>query len=134
MRAKFTAETIVTIRERSKAGELHKNLAPQFGVHMSAINKICSGRLYAWAPGPIHKHEVSKLRKFNEQQVVMIRHRYRAGVGLKKLAGLYCCSARTIEFIVQGKTYKDVGGPRAARVRFCPHCKQVLGVRRRALP
>lgn len=68
-------------------------------------------------------------RQFTLPQVYMMRVRYAGGWGIKKLAIEYGVNRNTIWKIVHHLTYKDAGGPVAAKERICPRCRQVIGER-----
>lgn len=46
--AKLTAEQVKSIRKRFAAGEYQKDLAIEFGINPSAIQKAVSGTSWAW--------------------------------------------------------------------------------------
>ena len=70
--------------------------------------------------------------RFTPGQVLEIRNAYAAGAGQKQLAFFWGCNRKSIQDIIHGRTYKDVGGPLSTPTRICPECRQVVG--RRALP
>jgi hypothetical protein len=63
-------------------------------------------------------------RRFADSTVRTIRHQYRLGCGLKKLADFHVVNRKVIYDIVHGLTYKDVGGPITSGVRRCRNCGQ----------
>jgi hypothetical protein len=61
--------------------------------------------------------------KLTEAQVLAIRGDHAAGVGVSALAAAFGVSAPLIHFIVTGKTWKHVGGPRTTKRRYaCSIC------------
>jgi hypothetical protein len=43
---KFTAESVIGVRERHASGEARQRLAEEFGVHPVTINNVVSGRTW----------------------------------------------------------------------------------------
>ena len=63
-------------------------------------------------------------RRFGNDTVRIIRHRYQAGDSGAYLAGLYAVNRKVIFDIVHGRTYKTSPGPVSSGVRVCRHCGQ----------
>jgi len=68
-------------------------------------------------------------QRFTVKQVLEIRMAYAAGAGQKQLAFFWDCNRKSIQDIVHGRTYKDVGGPLSSTQRICPECRQIVGNR-----
>lgn len=68
-------------------------------------------------------------QRFTANQVLEIREQYARGIGLKRIAFGWTVNRKVIQDIVQGRTYKAVGGPLASSERICPTCRQVVGQR-----
>jgi hypothetical protein len=47
-----------------------------------------------------------KLRKFNDEQIVLIRKMHISGMSYNKLCKIFKCAKSTISYIITGKTYK----------------------------
>lgn len=65
-------------------------------------------------------------RRFEPRQVIEMRTAYVAGASLNMLADFWNINRMAVWEIVNGRSYKDVGGPVQKGPRVCPHCKQIL--------
>jgi anti-sigma factor ChrR (cupin superfamily) len=110
LKRKFTDEEVFCIRAAYANGRIQKVLAFQYGVHRGTITKIVNGVTYAETftgdtPKPGTK---PRLRRFNADQIKVIRAATPTAENIKAFAVLHMVAASSIRAIVNRHTYKDL--------------------------
>lgn len=81
-------------------------VAEAFGVDLSTVSLVCTGKLYASAGGPLTRAETTQ-----DDEAREIRERKAAGESVAELAQAYVKPESTIRNIVFARTHKSAGGP-----------------------
>ena len=108
-KAKLAAPQVAAIKQALLAGALPAHLAAQFGLHVSSIYNIISGRCWGgihvagWHPDNLPGH----YRKLVAAQVADMRRQYRTGnVTFIDLAARYQVSVATARRAVRRVNYR----------------------------
>lgn len=108
-KAKLAAPQVVAIKQALLAGALPAHLAAQFGLHVSSIYNIISGRCWGgihvagWHPD----NRPGRSRKLTAAQVADMRRQYRTGpVTFIDLAARYQVSVATARRAVKRINYR----------------------------
>lgn len=109
----LTEEQVGDILAALESGEMRAVLAARFGVSVSAIHHVASGRTKGVNNGTGDK--------FSRDDVVRMRELYRDGVPQTDIAGIFDTTQAGVSYIVRGRQYADYPGP-------------VAGPRKRTLP
>jgi plasmid maintenance system antidote protein VapI len=122
-RKRLNPETVQKIREDYATGDITQTrLAARYHVHKNTVYKIVTGQIWAEAGGKlVHKrkdhlkkmldNKKFKQAKLTESDIIDIRTGFAAGITAAKLADRYGITKFTISSIVNGKSWKHVGGP-----------------------
>ena len=115
----FDEETIVEIRVLADEGMSRADLAEEYECTSGMIGAIATGKVYKDIGGPRSEGQTGlgarKFRALTNEQVVEVRERIAAGELRKDLAAEYGVTDTAISYIVIGKSYAEVGGPRTQR-------------------
>lgn len=119
----WTPQLVLQAREAFAEGASLSAVAKLAGDEdLSNVSKIVNGRRFQWVGGPRTSGAGRNVRgadhpaaELTEAQVVTIRERRAAGVGLAKLAADYGVGVTTISMICIGTTWTEAGGPRTRR-------------------
>lgn len=112
--AKLTDAKVRELRRRVAAGELIRDLAPEYGVSVTTIREVASGKRWSHIEGavevssqpPGRGEEIS--RKLTASQVQAIRRRRKAGEPVNKLRQEYGVADSTIRAIIRRQHWKHV--------------------------
>lgn len=106
-KVKLTEKEVLVIRERRAAGDKPVAIARDYDVDVGTISCITTGKIWAWADGPITIPEP----KMTDVKVVELRHRRAAGESVSALATEYGISRIYASKICFGSLWVDAGGP-----------------------
>lgn len=99
----LTSVQVVEIRSRVDNGQARQRVANAFGVSLSTVNAVMSGRTGGKDP--------SQEPRFSRDEVESIRHAFRNGVPQREVAAWFGTTQQSISQIVRGRMYPDFGGP-----------------------
>ena len=115
---RFDSLQIAEIREAYTEKQVtQEQLAQKYSVSVSTINRIVRDKGYTWIDGFIKGEQPQLLgqlarRKLTSSQVIELRQAYAAEQAYQKeLAKRYNVSPTTIDEIIRGEKYAEVGGP-----------------------
>lgn len=113
-------DQVVELRERYADGEPAADIARSYGVSISAITRIGSGKTWTRSPGTIttgieRRIASSGSRGLKADQVVELRERYAAGEPVADIARDYGVSAATVYLAGAGQSWATLPGPITAR-------------------
>jgi len=100
---KLTNKEAASMRRMAANGATKQELADTFGVSGYTVTKICLGRAYDDASGPIVRRITRKSVKLTDEQVVEIRRKLKAGAVGRDLAYQYDVSESMISRIKSGE-------------------------------
>lgn len=102
------------LREEKAAGASVAGLAARYGVSPTTVLDVVHGRTYADEGGPVAPsvpREVANKGGMPDAEVVEARSMRANGMTLADIAGHFHKSKDMISDLVNGRTYKDAGGP-----------------------
>ncbi len=99
----LTAAQVEDIRDRVRDGQARQMVADAFGVSLSTVNAVVTGR----ATG----RSADEKPQFSRDEIKSIRHGFRNGTPQRQLAARYGTTQQTISAIVRGLLYPSYGGP-----------------------
>jgi uncharacterized protein (DUF433 family) len=118
----LTKVQVEDIRDRVHDGQARETVADAFGVSLSTVNAVMSGRTTG--------RSAYEEPRFSRDQVKSIRNEFHNGTLQRELAERYRTEQQTISQIVRGLMYPSYGGPIAgARSRKLTR-DQVEAIRR----
>lgn len=88
-------ERVEAIRNARAGGKSNSTIAKQFGLDVSAVSRICTGKSYADAGGPIQRAQ----RRVSQEEIAEISRRHRFGESFTHIAetlGLHTETVRRI--------------------------------------
>jgi len=111
--SKLTNSIVKELRfEYYKGNISQRNLATKYNVKQSTLWDALQGNTWRDAEGPIAKYVKPGSSKLDEKSVIEIRETYmNEKITLIKLGTRYNVSYGTISNIINGKVYKNFGGP-----------------------
>lgn len=98
---------VFNIRQRFKAGEKFEDLGREFSITIGTISPLVRGKTWKHVPGAVIKTEHSRA-KITEEDVVVIRKKYRDGISQAALCREYHLTRGTMSELVNNKTWKHV--------------------------
>jgi transcriptional regulator with XRE-family HTH domain len=105
----LTAADVVDIRDRLAGGERAGDLAAEYGVETNYLRRIGHGYNWSHVGGP--RTTPRPRQKLDETGALDIRERHAAGERTADLAREYGVASSTIGAILQGRRWKQAGGP-----------------------
>lgn len=105
------------VREIRASSENNGVLSRRYGINAPAIQRIRTGETYkrvktpVWVENACSRSRQTHQRVFTNEQVAQMREKFAAGESLTHLAIDYGVTITCVGFILDGKTYKDAGGP-----------------------
>lgn len=120
---KLTLETVQKIRDEYAEGDITQiRLAARYHLHKNTVYKIVTGQIWVEAGGQLVRKRPNHLKKMliskkfksaklTEDNVLSIRTNFADGVTAVELADQYSITVFTVSSIVNGKSWKHVGGP-----------------------
>lgn len=90
----FDEETIAEMRFARASGTPIKELAIRYNVCQETIGRICTGKIYKWASGPI-----TYTRHLTSDEIQDVRSKRKAGITGREIARLYGVHESTISLI-----------------------------------
>jgi hypothetical protein len=121
--SKLTEDEVIELRERYANGTpTQKELADEYGITRPEVGHIVQGRKWTETGGPIAGDQTGRNgydtgagggnKKLDESDVVEIRERYaETSESTYAIADDYPIGPGSIQNIVAGRTWEDVGGP-----------------------
>jgi predicted transcriptional regulator len=113
----LTVDQVIEIRERRASGEFVVNFESEYDVNRSTLYSITRGERAPDIGGPIAYEDYDPDEfghpnsKFNPDEVVEVRRRAKSGDTTKDIAEEKGVEPMTVSRVVNGKTYKKMGGP-----------------------
>ena len=120
--SKLTRNDVLSIVARYNAGESGRAIALDYDITFSTIHRIMSGDTWPHLTG-IRKSATPDYRKrsrrtnLTDDDVTMIRNRYKNGVDQGLLAQEYGLTDKSVRSLVSGRTFADVPNPVPLRER-----------------
>lgn len=118
---KLTDQDVLNIRHAHHDGDTATSLAVKYSVDVSTITKIVRGERRTSLGGPIVQPPPNRKRgqhwrsKLTPHQIVLMRLKSEAGATRAQLGQEFDVTASCIADIVNGRTYKDLPGPRSTK-------------------
>ena len=105
----LSAEQILKIRSRVRAGESRSDVATAFGVSKWTVDSVMRSR--------VRRLETGDVRRFSREDVRHMRTLYKEGASQAEVARVFDTDQQSVSLIVRGEQYKSYGGPLAGRQR-----------------
>lgn len=112
--AKLTSGLVESIRKKRKSGIFLEVIAAEFQITVTQVLRICSGKHWKDAGGPLTKPLKSKngsnnpASKLTEKDVKEIRKKRSNGADMQEIANQFSVSKQVVWSIIHRKTWKHV--------------------------